>query len=77
MAINREPQVFLFLSKILGRNIIGATGETLGRVYDLTAEFIDPYPIVTGFIFSSAQKKILFFSPGRMFWIWTCPYPCP
>lgn len=58
MAINREPQVFLFLSKILGRNIIGATGEVLGRVYDLTAEFVEPYPIVTGIILSSAKKKI-------------------
>jgi sporulation protein YlmC with PRC-barrel domain len=64
MAINREPQVFLFLSKILGRNIIGATGEALGRVYDLTAEFVEPYPIVTGIIFSSAQKKTCFFTVG-------------
>lgn len=65
MAINREPQVFLFLSKILGRNIIGATGETLGRVYDLTAEFIEPYPIVTGVILSSAQKKNPLFLPWK------------
>ncbi|PKN20355.1 MAG: hypothetical protein CVU71_00755 [Deltaproteobacteria bacterium HGW-Deltaproteobacteria-6] len=57
MAINREPQVFLFLSKILGRSIVGATGETLGRVYDLTAEFVEPYPVVTGIIFRSARKK--------------------
>ena len=57
MAMNREPQVFLFLSKILGRSIVGATGETLGRVYDLTAEFVEPYPIVTGIIFRSARKK--------------------
>ncbi|PKN06870.1 MAG: hypothetical protein CVU72_03455 [Deltaproteobacteria bacterium HGW-Deltaproteobacteria-7] len=63
MAVNREPQVFLFLSKILGRNIIGATGEALGRVYDLTAEFVEPYPIVTGIIFSSAQKKNPVFLP--------------
>ncbi len=63
MVINREPQVFLFLSKILGRNIIGATGEALGRVYDLTAEFVEPYPIVTGIIFSSAQKKNPVFLP--------------
>jgi magnesium transporter len=63
MAINREPQVFLFLSKILGRNIIGATGEAMGRVYDLTAEFVEPYPIVTGIIFSSAQKKSPVFLP--------------
>ena len=65
MAINREPQVFLFLSKILGRNIIGATGETLGRVYDLTAEFIEPYPIVTGIILSSVRKKTPFFLPWK------------
>jgi len=57
MAINREPQVFLFLSKILGRSIIGATGETLGRVYDLTAEFVEPYPIVTGIILRPTQKN--------------------
>ena len=65
MAISREPQVFLFLSKILGRNIIGATGETLGRVYDLTAEFVEPYPIVTGIILSSAQKTNPVFLPWR------------
>jgi CBS domain-containing protein/sporulation protein YlmC with PRC-barrel domain len=65
MAISREPQVFLFLSKILGRNIIGATGETLGRVYDLTAEFVEPYPIVTGIILSSAQKKSPVFLPWK------------
>ena len=57
MAMNREPQVFLFLSEILGRSIVGATGETLGRVYDLTAEFVEPYPIVTGIIFRSARKE--------------------
>ncbi len=57
MAINHEPQVFLFLSKILGRSVVGATGETLGRVYDLTAEFVEPYPIVTGIILHTARKK--------------------
>ena len=56
MAENHEPQVFLFLSEILGRNIVGSTGETLDRVYDLTAEFVEPYPIVTGIIFRSTRK---------------------
>ena len=37
MMINREPQVFLFLSQILGKNVVGVMGDTLGRVYDLTA----------------------------------------
>ena len=65
MAENREPQVFLFLSEILGRNIIDVTGEMLGRVYDLTAEFIEPYPIVTGIILCSAQKKDHLFLPWK------------
>lgn len=57
MAIDREPQVFIFLSQILGRNITGASGETLGSVYDLTAQFVEPYPIVTGIIMRSARKE--------------------
>lgn len=65
MAVNYEPQVFLFLSRILGKKIVGAMGETLGRVYDLTAEFVEPYPVVTGLIFSSAQKRNPVFLPWK------------
>jgi CBS domain-containing protein/sporulation protein YlmC with PRC-barrel domain len=65
MAVNYEPQVFLFLSRILGKNIVGAMGDTLGRVYDLTAEFVEPYPVVTGLIFSSAQKRNPVFLPWK------------
>lgn len=63
MDINQYPDIFLFLSRILGKKIIGAGGETLGKVYDLAAEFIDPFPIVTGIIFSSAQKENPVFLP--------------
>ncbi|MCX5848277.1 MAG: CBS domain-containing protein [Deltaproteobacteria bacterium] len=65
MGVNQDSQVFLFLSRILGKKIIGAAGETLGSVYDLAAEFIDPYPVVTGIIFSSAQKKNPVFLPWK------------
>jgi magnesium transporter len=65
MAVNREPQVFLFLSDILGKKIVDSAGKTIGRVYDLTAEFVEPYPIVTGIIFSSAQKRNPDFLPWK------------
>ena len=65
MDINQDPQIFLFLSRLLGKKIISAAGETLGSVYDLSAEFIDPYPVVTGIIFSSAQKKNPVFLPWK------------
>lgn len=65
MAINQEPQVFLFLSRILGKKIIGATGKILGRVYDLTAQFIEPYPVVTGLIFCASRGKVFVFLPWK------------
>jgi magnesium transporter len=57
MAVNREPQVFLFLSDMLGKKIIEETGKVIGHVYDITAEFVEPYPLITGLTLGSAQKK--------------------
>jgi magnesium transporter len=57
MAVNREPQVFLFLSEMLGKKIVEETGKVVGHVYDITAEFVEPYPLVTGLTLGSAQKK--------------------
>ncbi len=65
MAVNREPQVFLFLSEMLGKKIIEETGKVIGRVYDITAEFVEPYPLVTGLTLSSAQKKKPLFLPWK------------
>jgi CBS domain-containing protein/sporulation protein YlmC with PRC-barrel domain len=65
MAINHEPQVFLFLSRILGKKIVGAKGKVLGRVYDLTAEFVEPYPVVTGLVFSPTLKKRFVILPWK------------
>ena len=65
MAINHEPQVFLFLSRILGKKIVGAEGKVLGRVYDLTAEFVEPYPAVTGLVFSPTLKKRFVILPWK------------
>ena len=44
MAANREPQVFLFLSDMLGKKIVDESGNVIGHVYDITAEFVEPYP---------------------------------
>jgi len=65
MAVNHEPQVFLFLSDILRKNIVGITGKKLGCVYDLTAEFVEPYPVVTGLTLGSAQRKKPLFVPWK------------
>lgn len=65
MAINHEPQVFLFLSRILGKKIVGAEGKVLGSVYDLIAEFVEPYPVVTGLVFSPTLKKRFFILPWK------------
>lgn len=57
MAVSREPQVFLFLSDLLGEKVVLQSGKMIGRVYDITAEFVEPYPFVTGLTLGSSQKK--------------------
>ncbi|HON23072.1 MAG TPA: CBS domain-containing protein [Syntrophales bacterium] len=47
MAVQTEPQVFLFLSEILGKSITGPEGRPLGKIVDLVATLAEPYPIVT------------------------------
>ena len=63
MAINPEPQVFLFLSEILGKDIINETGKKIGRVRDLMVEIVEPYPIVTGIVLKAALKNQQIFLP--------------
>ena len=67
MAINAEPQVFLFLSEILGQPIIGPEGRSMGKIMDLVATLAEPYPIVTDALLSPAegQKTAMFYRfPG-------------
>jgi magnesium transporter len=47
MAMNPEPQVFLFLSEILGRKILDSEGRPLGRILDVTGNIAEMYPPVT------------------------------
>jgi len=65
MAVNREPQVFLFLSDILGKNIVDVTGQIIGHVYDLTAEIVEPYPLVTGLTLGSVRREKPLFLPWK------------
>lgn len=62
MAVNSEPRNFLFLSRILRKKAIDAGGRNLGVVVDVAAEFVEPYPVVTGLILKSGRKKNLFLS---------------
>jgi CBS domain-containing protein len=48
MATVSEPQVFLFLSQILGKNITDSSGRPVGKIVDLAANLAEPYPPVTG-----------------------------
>jgi magnesium transporter len=60
MVVNSEPRDFLFLSRVLGKKVINADGEKMGLLVDMVAEFVEPYPIVTGFILKIGKKRNLF-----------------
>ena len=60
MPVTSEPQGFLFLSDILKKKVINARGQHLGQIVDAVAEFVEPYPIVSGLILKvSAHKNAL------------------
>jgi magnesium transporter len=59
-AVNSEPRVFLFLSHILGKKVVNAKGQQLGKVVDVAAEFVEPYPVITGFILKAGRGQHLF-----------------
>jgi CBS domain-containing protein/sporulation protein YlmC with PRC-barrel domain len=59
MMVHSSPQVFLFLSQILGKKIVDREGRPWGRVSDLGVTIADLYPLVTGVFFSPIGKKTL------------------
>jgi magnesium transporter len=64
MAPNSDPQVFLFLSQLLGKRIVDASGRNWGRVADLVVGIGDLYPLVTGVFYRPPEGK----SPLRISW---------
>lgn len=64
MAPLSNPQVFLFLSQILGKRIVDASGRNWGRVLDLIVSVGDLYPLVTGISYCAEGKK----SASRLPW---------
>ena len=63
MAVNTEPQDFLFLSEILGQPIVGPEGRSVGKIMDLVVAMAEPYPIVTDALLSpeEGEKKAVFY----------------
>ena len=64
MATNSNPQVFLFLSQILGKKIVDSAGQHWGRVCDLAANIGELYPVVTGILYLPIGRK----TPARFPW---------
>jgi magnesium transporter len=48
--MNTQAKDFYFLSEILNRKLFSAEGRYLGRVSDIVAKKVDPYPIVAGLV---------------------------
>jgi len=63
MAVHSSPQVFLFLSQILGKKIVDREGRPRGQVSDLVVTIADLYPPVTAIFFSPTGRKTTFRIP--------------
>ena len=58
-----DPQVFLFLSQILGKRVVNRQNKKIGKVLDLAVGLVEPYPIVTEVLISSTGSKTTFCVP--------------
>lgn len=63
MAVNQEPQVFLFLSELVGRKVLDPAGEPLGTLLDLSGGIAEIYPPVTGVLVMLEHSKRPVFIP--------------
>jgi magnesium transporter len=58
MMPNSVPQVFLFLSQILGKRVVDRNRRTVGNVRDLVANLTpEPYPVVTHVLLKRKDSK--------------------
>ena len=64
MTPNPNPQVFLFLSQILGKKILDANGRKCGRVLDLVISVAELYPLVMGVLYRPPGGN----TPQRLPW---------
>ncbi|SEM19135.1 CBS domain-containing protein [Syntrophus gentianae] len=64
MAVEYEPQVFLFLSQILRKKILDTKGQPLGRILDVVVPLGESYPSVTGILVKPDRLK----APVIMSW---------
>ncbi len=65
MPATPAPQVFLFLSWILNREIFDAEGRILGRIGDLLAVLTEPYPVVTDALIIANKGREALLLPWR------------
>jgi magnesium transporter len=57
MTMNSTPQVFLFLSQLLGKKIVDSADRTWGKVGDLVVTMVDSYPPVTAVFYTPVGEK--------------------
>lgn len=51
---------FYFFSEFLNRRVFTPSGQTLGKIFDLIAERVEPYPLIIGMIIRRNQKRKLY-----------------
>ncbi len=50
---------FLYLSSLLGRPVLDASGRRVGRLADLVAATAEPYPPVETLVVAAGRKRLL------------------
>ena len=57
----------VFLSELLSSEVVDVEQRRVGRVRDVTATVIEPYPVVTGIVVSRRRGEVIPWSSVRTF----------
>ena len=57
----------IFISEFLGSEVIDVAQRAIGRVKDVTATVVEPYPIVTGIVISLRRQEVIPWGSVRTF----------
>ncbi|MDQ5988557.1 MAG: hypothetical protein CSYNP_04317 [Syntrophus sp. SKADARSKE-3] len=67
MPTDTAPQIFLYLSHILGKKITDPDGAIIGKIADLVANISEQYPVVTDVVVDPKGKKTRGIVPWHKF----------
>jgi len=65
-----DRKVFLYFSEVVGRKVLDADEREVGRLWDLSIDLGDPFPVVNQILVRPDRSEVLLIGPGNVVVAW-------